>query len=197
MGAAYALSGFAAMGYEVVWTRMFQIQVGTSIYAFSIMLAFYLAGVGLGSLWSGGRAGATRHPLRMFGAAQIGIGLYGIIGMFLFTLFDPVSLSIRLDLNQVLTMPFLIVIPITFTLGAIFPTVCRCYVPGEKGISRAVGRLYALNTLGCIFGSLASGFVLLWLLGTRGSLLALAGLNILTGLAVLAREAAGSAGSAF
>jgi spermidine synthase len=190
VGIAYALSGFTAMAYEIVWTRMFQIEVGTSIYAFSLMLAFYLAGVGSGSLW-GRRIGKAEYPLQIFGVAQMAIGLYGLIGMFLVSLFEPVSLSIRLDLTHVLVMPFVVVFPITFVLGMIFPTVCRCYVQNEAEVCRAVGRLYALNTLGCILGSLVCGFVLIWLIGTRGSLLVLAGTNLTIGLAVTFREAAG------
>jgi spermidine synthase len=185
VGIAYALSGFAALSYEVVWTRMFQIQVGTSIYSFSIMLAFYLAGVALGSLVGARLLGKVRNPIRLFGLAQLGIAVYSIFGMYLSTLFDPVSLSMSLNLHHVLVMPLLIVFPITFVLGLIFPAVCRSYVRDESEVSLAVGRLYALNTLGCIAGSLLCGFVLLWLLGTRNTLLAVSGLNVLIGIGIL------------
>ena len=63
VGLAYAISGLAAMAYEVVWTRLFQIQVGTSIYSFSVMLAFYLVGIGIGSMVGGRLLGGTKRPL--------------------------------------------------------------------------------------------------------------------------------------
>ena len=192
VGLAYALSGFAALSYEVVWTRMFQIQVGTSIYSFSIMLAFYLAGVALGSLVGARLLSKARNPILIFGLAQLGIAIYSIAGMYLSTLFDPVSLSWSLNLNHVLVMPLLIVFPITFVLGMIFPAVCRSYVRDESEVSLAVGRLYALNTLGCITGSLVCGFLLLWLMGTRNTMLAVAGLNVLVGIGILFYAAQGA-----
>jgi spermidine synthase len=191
VGVAYLLSGFTAMAYEIVWTRMFQIELGTSIYAFSIMLAFYLAGVATGSLCARQLVGKAEHPLQMFGLAQLGVGLYGLIGMYLVSFFEPVSLSLQLSLKHVLVMPFVVVFPITFVLGVIFPAVCRCYVASEAEVSRAVGRLYALNTLGCILGSLVCGFVLVWLLGTRGTVLVLAGINLTLGVVLVFRESAG------
>lgn len=187
-GAAYALSGLTAMSYEIVWTRMFQIQVGTSMYAFSIMLAFYLAGIAAGSFLAAAWAGRIKRPLLVFGLAQTCIAAYGLAGMHLSTFFDPVSLTMTLNLGHVLLLPLIVVFPITFALGLMFPVVSRSYVANEADVSRAVGRLYALNTLGCIIGSLLTGFVLLSVLGTRGSMLALAGLNMALGAAVLVRE---------
>jgi spermidine synthase len=188
VGFAYALSGFAAMSYEVIWTRMFQIQVGTSIYAFSIMLAFYLAGIGVGSLVGGRFLGALKFPLRAFAVAQLGIATYSILGLYFCTLFDPVSFESRLKFANVLVMPPLVVFPITVVLGTMFPLVCRCYVANEDDVSRAVGRLYALNTFGCIVGALVCGFLLIWIFGTRGTILALAAFNAAIGLAMLLRE---------
>jgi spermidine synthase len=188
VGVAYALSGFIAMSYEIIWTRTFQIQVGTSIYAFSIMLAFYLAGIGAGSLTGGRLFAGTRFPLRAFGFAQLGIALYGMLGLRFGTLFPPVTLSIHLGLNNAVFMPLLIVFPVTFVLGAMFPAVCRSYVPGEAEVSRSVGRLYSLNTLGCILGSLACGFLFIGVLGTRGTMMVLAALNALLGVVIVLRE---------
>ena len=189
---AYALSGLVAMAYEIVWTRMFQINVGTSVYAFSIMLAFYLLGIGAGSLWGSRLAERTKNPLRLFGLAQLGIASYSIIGIYIFTLFEPLSLSTNLDLGNVLLMPLVIICPVTFVLGLIFPAVYRIYVRNEEEVSRAVGRLYALNTLGCILGALFCGFVFISVLGTRGSMLFLAALNMMIGLTVLLRESPGT-----
>jgi spermidine synthase len=188
VGAAYAVSGLTAMAYEIAWTRLFQIQVGTSIYAFSIMLAFYLAGIAVGSLLAAPWIGRTRRPLLLFGFAQMGIAAYGLAGMHLSTFFDPVSLTLTLNLKNVLVLPLIVVFPITVVLGLLFPAVSRSYVANESDVSRAVGRLYALNTLGCIIGSLLTGFVLLSVLGTRWSMVTLAGLNMALGAAVLVKE---------
>ena len=188
VGLAYLMSGFVAMSYEITWTRMFQIQVGTSIYAFSIMLAFYLAGIGFGSLVGGRLLGGVKLPLCVFGVAQLVIALYSVLGLYLCTPFEPVSFTGRLVMVNVLFLPLLVVFPITAILGAMFPLVCRCYVASEHDVSRAVGRLYSLNTIGCIAGSLVCGFLFIWLFGTRGTVLLLAASNAVIGLVVLLWE---------
>ncbi len=188
VGLAYLLSGFVAMAYEIVWTRMFQIRVGTSIYAFSIMLAFYLAGIGVGSLVGGRLLSNVKSPLRAFGVAQFWIAVYSLLGLYLSTLFPPVSMVMQLCFGNILVMPLLVVFPITAVLGAMFPVVCRCYVADEHEVSRAVGRLYSLNTLGCIAGSLVCGFLFIGWFGTRGTVVLLAVLNAAIGVAAVVGE---------
>ena len=179
---AYALNGFAALAYEVVWTRMFQLHLGTSIYAFSMMLGVYLTGVAGGSIWGGKYINKLKDPLGFFGLAQVFIALYSVLGLYLFTIFKPVST--RIALFNIIMLPMVMVLPITFVLGLIFPAVSRSYVEKEEEVGSGVGRLYSMNTLGCIFGSLVSGFILIKLLGTKGTILALAGVNLAIGLAI-------------
>lgn len=177
---AYALNGFAALAYEVVWTRMFQLHLGTSIYAFSMMLGVYLIGVALGSIWGGKYINKLKDPLSFFVLAQVFIALYSIFGLYLFTIFKPVST--RIALFNIIMLPVVMVLPITFVLGLIFPAVSRSYVEKEEKVGSGVGRLYSMNTLGCILGSLVCGFILIQTLGTKGTILALAGLNLVIGL---------------
>jgi len=187
---AYALNGFAALAYEVVWTRMFQLHLGTSIYAFSMMLGVYLIGVAWGSIWGGKYINKLKDPLGFFGLAQIFIAFYSVLGMYLFTLFIPVST--RIALFNIIMLPVVMVLPITFVLGLIFPAVSRSYVEKEEKVGGGVGRLYSMNTLGCIFGSLVCGFILIKSLGTRGTILTLAGVNLAIGLAIAwSRQARG------
>jgi len=177
VAAAYALSGFISIAYEIVWSRIFQIQAGTSIYAFCLMLAWYLAGIASGSLWAGTYMRAIRDPLKFFGFTQLGVALYGMLGMYLFPLFSPAAVTGILNLGNVLVMPFIIVFPLTFMLGALFPVVARLYMADGADAGRGVGVLYAVNTLGCICGSFVCGFLLIGLLGTRGTMVFLSGLT--------------------
>jgi spermidine synthase len=179
---AYALNGFAALAYEVVWTRMFQLHLGTSIYAFSMMLGVYLIGVALGSIWGGGYINKLKDPLGFFGFTQVFIAFYSILGLYLFTIFKPVSTTIALF--NIIMLPVVMVLPITFVLGLIFPAVSRSYVEKEEEVGSGVGRLYSMNTFGCILGSLVCGFILIRVLGTKGTILALAGVNLVIGLAI-------------
>lgn len=179
---AYALNGFAALAYEVVWTRMFQLHLGTSIYAFSMMLGVYLTGVAAGSIFGGKYINKLKDPLGFFGMAQVFIALYSVLGLYLFTLFTPVAT--RIALFNIIILPLVMVFPITFVLGLIFPAVSRSYVEKEEEVGSGVGRLYSMNTLGCILGSLVCGFILIRLFGTRGTILALAGVNLAIGLLI-------------
>jgi spermidine synthase len=188
VGVAYAVSGFAALAYEIVWTRMFQIQLGTSIYAFSMMLAVYLAGIGLGSLVGGPLLARVRRPLLALAVAQAFIAAYSVYGLFICTRYGPVTLNLSLTQYNA-QMPVRVVLPITLVLGAMFPLVSRCYVASEDLVGRTIGRLYSLNTFGCIAGSLICGFVFFRLLGTRDTVLLLAGLNLAVGLAFAVAEA--------
>jgi spermidine synthase len=183
--AGYCAGGFAAMGYEIVWTRIMQIHAGTSVYAFTLMLAFYLAGIAAGSLFGGRFAGRLQRPLAWFGAGQVLVALLDIAGLYLFTVARLPIFMGELRLNIMLQVPLLLVVPVTFVLGCLMPVVVRGYVAGESGVSAAVGRLYALNTLGGIAGSLATGFILVGMLGTRMTVVALAVVNLTVGLVAL------------
>ncbi|MGB7566505.1 MAG: fused MFS/spermidine synthase [Chitinivibrionales bacterium] len=181
---AYALSGFAAISYEIVWTRLFQIQLGTSMYAFSMVLGCYLLGIALGSLAGGTLALKKDTNVKVFGWLQLFVALYSLIGMFLLTRFAPASFFETLVLTNVITLPLLVVTPLTFALGLMFSVVSTLYID-ERETGRDVGRIYSANTAGCIAGSLACGFILIYLLGTRGTMILLAGVNIWVGGYVL------------
>ena len=180
---SYALSGFAAISYEIVWTRMFQVQLCTSMYAFSMMLGCYLFGIAVGSL-TGGAIVKKESPVILFGWLQLFVAAYGLFGMFLLTCFNPVNYIENLTLTNILTLPLLVVTPVTFALGLMFPIVSAAYVD-ERAAGRDVGAIYSANTAGCILGSLACGFLLMHFLGTRGTMIVLAGINMTLGGYVL------------
>src|SRR5262249_55927288 len=81
---AFAISGFVALTYEVVWTRMLTLVVGSSVYAFSIMLTTFLSGLALGTLIASRLADRSRRPLLFLGLLQAGIGLSAMSGLWLF-----------------------------------------------------------------------------------------------------------------
>ena len=184
----YALSGFVAMAYEIVWSRLFQIQVGSSIYAFSIMLAVYLAGIMLGSLLENRIFGARFPPLLLFGWLQVFISVCGIGGLYIFTWFTPVNTAELLNFNAMILVPLLIVFPVTFALGLLFPLASKIYVKSEDTVGPQVGEVYSMNTLGCIAGALLCGFGLIPALGIRLTVLLLAGISFLLGLKSLLLE---------
>ena len=185
-----ALSGFAALAFEVLWTRMLILVMGTSVYAFSAMLSVYLAGIAAGSVacsrcWLAGQ----RPPERAFAILQLAAGLLGLLGLNAYVwlglarssadyLYSP--LLSAWDFPGLFLMAVAVVFPLTFVYGALFPLAARLMDP--RGAGKAVGRLYAWNTAGSVLGALCAGFVLIPWLGTRGAVFALCGLHAALGL---------------
>lgn len=167
--AAIGLSGFTAMVYEVVWTRLVSLLVGSSTYAFTTILTVFLSGIALGSLSMTGRAERTKRPARLLAVSQ------GIIALFVWAscpLLDQGHALIlyaslfsgnefwMFQLAEFLMAAAVMWVP-TFLLGAAFPLASRLYLGHGMSASRSAGDLYAANTLGAIAGVLAGGFLFL------------------------------------
>jgi spermidine synthase len=175
---AFAISGFAALAYEVVWTRILPLFLETSIYAFSTMLGIYLIGIALGSLWGRKFVDRLEDPVYLFAILEIVIAFFAVIGLLLLVPFDKKNLSGVLA-------AIVLIFPVTICLGILFPTVARCFTKSEESIGKSIGQLYSVNTVGCILGSLVCGFIFIPVLGSAGTILVLSGINLLVGITLL------------
>ena len=189
----FAASGFAAMGYELYWTRALDHFLGNSTYAFSTMLTTFLLGLSLGG-WIGGRiADRAQSPAAWLGRVQILAALTALATVPLIWEILPrmeesaFFSSASLNWNAYLTRRFLAALLImavpTLLLGMTFPLVNRIGIRGLSRLGWGIGRLYFANTLGSILGSLAAGFALLPLLGAKGAIIATSLLGAFIGLA--------------
>ncbi len=194
----FALTGFAALGFELYWTRALHHFLGNSTYAFSAMLTTFLCGLAAGS-WIGGRlADRVDSPARLLGQVQVGVALsvaatVPLIWNWLPSLEDSAFLAAKYQpWSMYLWRRFLISFAVmavpTVLSGMSFPLVNRIGIASLKGLGRDVGRFYFTNTAGSIVGSLVAGFVLLPLLGARNGLLGTACLSAAIGLAVLVKN---------
>lgn len=200
----FALSGFAALGYEIHWTRSLQHFLGNSTYAYSAMLTTFLFGLSAGG-WVGGRlADAGPHRARWLGRAQLAVGVTvaltvpAIWNVLPRLAGDAFLLPERVGWTTFLARRFLVAFGVmalpTFLLGTTFPLVSRLGIREMKRLGHGVGVLYFANTLGAIVGSLAAGFLILPLLGPKGGLLATALVSASLGaIVLLARRGATSA----
>lgn len=181
--AAFALSGLVALSYEVIWSRVLALIIGSSVYAFTIMLATFLAGLAAGAYLASRLADRARNAVLAFALIEASIGATALAGAFLFNelpyffvrLYGSIAgSSFSLMLLARFLIAALIMIPPTLFLGALFPIVIRIIHGGagrlKRSISKVVGDAYAANTVGAIVGSFASGFVLIPKLGLVGSL---------------------------
>lgn len=188
--AMYAVSGFVAMLYEVAWSRVLVLVLGSSTYAYTIMLATFLTGLALGAFLGTRLFGKTTQPLLAAGFCQFVIALTTYLGNYLvqelpylyFLSYDYLRPSPRgLLLVQFLIATGLMIVP-TLGLGAMFPVTIRGLSPSGDRTARMVGWAYALNTAGAILGSVMAGFFLVPKWGSQFTLLAGVGINALMGL---------------
>ena len=188
------VSGFAALTYEVAWTRALSAIIGSSTYAFAIMLVTFLVGIGLGSAWAGRyRPSASIRTLGLF---QLGIAFGGLVFLVGYLLAPYLLVSLIRGLSYsfpaVLTVQFVVcsslMIVATFFMGATFPIGVGLYSNRMRLLGRNIGGIYSVNTVGAIFGSLVAGFLLVPLIGTERTILTGLFLNSALALLLLTEE---------
>lgn len=173
------LSGVAALGYEVVWTRVLELLIGSgTVYAFALMLATVLLGIGLGSWLLSPMADQIRRPMVWLGWLEFGVSC----AMLLTMLVGGWLLAFLSFSQQIWLMASLGLFAPNVLLGAVVPLGLKVYASLEDQAGRGVGELYAANLMGGVCGSLATGFVLLPVLGSQGSLMALTMVSASVGL---------------
>lgn len=185
---AFGLSGFAAMVLEVAWTRGLALVMGSSVYAFSLMLLGFLVGLASGSAAFSGLLRRRPH----WDPATLLAVLLGFTGLFAYSttyvlqtlprLFAEAYLRWEPSSNAMfaieLVLGLMVMFPATFTLGGIFPAVLQLHARGLEQVAGSVGTVYASNTVGTIAGAFAGGFVLVPWLGVRDTVVAISTLEI-------------------
>jgi spermidine synthase len=186
--AGFAVSGFVALSYEVIWSRVLSLIIGSSVYAFSIMLTTFLIGLAGGAAIAARLVDRIRRPVQTFALIEVGIGVTSLIGAYLFDDLPYVFVQLYrwvdssafglLLFARFLIASFVIIVP-TLLLGSLFPLVVRIISSGKlsRATGRTVGDAYAANTVGAIAGSFASGFILIPWLGLLGSMRLCVALN--------------------
>ena len=178
--AAITLSGFAAMGMEIVWFRHFSILLGEYRAVFSLLLAIVLCGIGAGALAGGWMLRRTRQPTRVWMLVQGGFVATTLLGL---SLVDAEAVSAAAQNARDLdgwaravaelwfnARPIVIVAGVpALLMGVAFPVANALVQRVESRVGRRAGVLYLANTAGAVGGSLAAGFVLLPGLGIQAT----------------------------
>lgn len=192
-----ALSGLTALGAEVIWTRLLSLLLGGTVYTFSIILAVFLGGLGIGSALGAAIARTAPQARLALGLCQLFLVLgitwtaWIIASSLPYWPINPALsrspwFNFQLDLARCLWA----MLPPTILWGASFP-LALASLPAAHDSGRPVGRLYAANTLGAIIGALTFSLVVIPSWGTHLShqlLLLLAAVAALVSLAPLVRE---------
>ncbi len=196
LGFFFFLSGAAGLTYQTLWGRQLQLEFGTSMFAIATVLAAFMGGLALGGAWMGRRADRVARPLTWYGVLEVGIGLYALVFPTLLDALGPIHAWVwqQYEPGPLVFAALrgglvgLLLVPPTAAMGATLPVLARFATSDMSHAGADVGRLYALNTLGAVFGTWLSGFVLLPSVGLSGTTLAVASLNLVLGGASLAMD---------
>ncbi len=175
------ISGFTALSYEIIWNRLLILYLEVSIYAFSGMLAVYLTGISLGSLFLSRIIKYIKKPLMFFGVLEIILGFLSILKLYLFPGFAH-------NTEGKILATFTLVLPTTFVFGMIFPLAAICYNKKIENSGTTTGMIYIFNISGNVLGSLITGFFLIGFLGSTKTVIILALINTILGYILLSLE---------
>jgi spermidine synthase len=194
----FTLSGFVTLALEVVWFRVLTLFLRPTVYGFALMLAAVLAGITLGSYI----AAAVLRQRRDWLAALAGLQLATAAGIvlscgplvYLAAVSERITPAIAAVLPEYLAYPMagslLTIFPTALLMGIAFPIGLHAWTAGgdpeTAHTAERVGLFYSLNVAGAIVGSLAAGFLLLPVAGSRTSLILLGAITCASGLALAA-----------
>ena len=190
---AFGCSGAAALLFEVTWTRSLSTVMGSSTYALSTMLAAFMAGLSVGGIVGARVAVRSRNPALVFALCELGIGILGFTINPIIRSLTPVYIStfyaFHLSFGGFSIVQFALAFALmgapTTLMGITFPVAVSLFADGGQKEGSHCGKLYSVNTLGGIFGSLAGGFLLIPLLGSTRAAGIGAALNVANALVVL------------
>ncbi len=187
----YAVSGFVALGYEVVWTRLLSIVLRcTTTQSLSAILIVFLGGLATGGAVAARFVDRWKRPLQLFAGTELLLGLSGLASLAAFSLL-PDLLEIWKVYNwwtfllRLLVGAGVVMLIPTFLMGMLFPMAGKLQVQTLSALGRRIGGVYAANTMGAVLGAIVAGFTLIPLLGTQRSVLLLAWINLAIGSVVL------------
>ena len=189
---AIALSGLTALGSEVVWTRVLSLLFGATTYTFSLILAVFLVGLGIGSTLGAALARGVSNAKAALGWVQLGLcvclawAAYSTADSLPYWPINPsISTSLVYNFQLDLMRAIFVMLPGAILWGASFPlALAAVAVPGQDS-ARLVGGVYAANTVGAIVGALITSLAMVGTVGSQITQQALIGVAAMSGLLML------------
>jgi spermidine synthase len=173
------VSGFVALGYEVLWARRLADVIGATALASSLVVGAFFVMLSAGAVRLGPLAARQRSPWRLYALLEGGI-LLAILPAFAG---DELAGVAARALGDALVQPgtslvaktalaLLFVGPAAFLMGGTLPAMGQAVVRAGR-LGNEGNILYGVNTLGGALGSLVATFDLVPALGMRRSFLVL------------------------
>ncbi len=171
-----AISGMTALASEVIWTRLLSLLLGATTYTFSLILAVFLFGLGIGSSLGSAQARRLERPRLALALCQILLcaamawAAYALMAWLPFwpimpSLASSPWISLQIDLVRILFA----ILPGAVLWGASFPLALAAVASRGQDPGRLVGGVYAANTVGAIVGSLSASLLLVAWIGSQYS----------------------------
>lgn len=187
--AAIGLSGLCALGAEVVWTRLLALMLGATVYTFSLILAVFLIGLGIGSSGGSMWARTLKRPRLALGASQLGLAFavawtaYAVTQLIPSWPFNPLAVADPWRLFRIdFLMCLIAILPPALLWGLSFPLALASLAGRNEDSGALVGEVYAANTVGAILGAVGFSIVLIPWVGTQGAQQTLIALSVVAGL---------------
>ena len=193
--AAVLVAGFCALALEVLWTRVLLFVLGTSVYAFACMLTCFILGIAMGSfLCSRVFLARIKNCIFALGVVEflVGLSVLGsmlLLGMlwyidFILTQKVPAGAFGKEVAAHFIDASIVLLVP-TVLMGMVFPIAVKICATSWKAAGKRIGEVYACNTIGCVIGSFAAGFVMVPLLGLRDSFLVVIAIQLFLAVVVI------------
>jgi spermidine synthase len=189
-------SGFAGLGYQIVWTQQCALWLGHESAAVLAVVAAFFGGLAVGAFAFGARIAASPRPARWYAGCELTIALWALLLMLAMPAFSAAAL--RLTGAQPAPAwqwfvafggTFLLFLPATAAMGATLPAMERIVAAIERGPGkdddRSVAGLYASNTFGAVAGVVAAAFWLVPGLGLARTAGLCVALNLMCSVASL------------
>ncbi|MBW2458656.1 MAG: hypothetical protein JRI68_29430, partial [Deltaproteobacteria bacterium] len=194
--AAVALSGAAALAYEICWSRALVVPLGNSSDAAAVVLAGFMLGIAVGARVGGGLAERVRSPLRSYALLELLLGCYAIAAPKLLGLLGGVTvgqgdvIATGLGIVTRYTGALVLIVVPGLAMGATLPLLIRALTRPGAPLGLRIGILYGANTVGAALGAFVVGFFAIATFGLWGSSALAAGASLTAAaLAMIASRA--------
>lgn len=185
---AVFVSGFSFLIYEVAWNRYLSQMLGTTVFASTIVLMSFMAGMGAGAFFISKFLGRFKNLPKIFAGTISLVGIFNLINIYSISivknlLYGSFQNYLLTDFLFFATVFVLFFIP-TFFMGGLIPLASKLLIAQNKQVASRLGKIYALETLGSTLGGLLTGFVLLGTLGQTQTLIFAVTINFLTAVSI-------------
>jgi spermidine synthase len=185
----FFISGSAGLIYQVAWSKSLGLIFGQTVYAVATVLTVFMAGLAAGSAVLGRWSEKCSNALMLYGWVELAVAVTGALSPVGIAAVRSIYLAVYPAVGGsaivLVVVRFLasaaVLLPPTFLMGGTLPILVRGLTHSSEELGGRLGRLYWVNTLGAVVGTLAAGFVFLPSLGLKMTLGIAVGLNVVAG----------------